>query len=77
MGEALLSYGCVRYRVAPAPAPLSEGGVCCPAAAVRQPGYLPYIGGPLALRPRLTTGLPFSLAHTRMRLQTDTNTNTR
>ena len=34
---------------------------CYPAAAaVRQSGYLPYIGGPWALRPRLTAGLPFS-----------------
>jgi len=28
------------------------------------------LGGPWALRPRLTTGLPFSLAHTRMRCLT-------
>jgi hypothetical protein len=35
---------------------------CYPAAAaaVRQSGYLPYIGGPWALRARLTAGLPLS-----------------
>jgi hypothetical protein len=41
-----------------------------PRHAVRRPGYLPKLslGGPWALRPRLTAGLPFSLAHTRMRI---------
>jgi hypothetical protein len=38
MGEALGSYGCVRRKVAP---PCVRTGHCGPAAAVRQPGYLP------------------------------------
>src|SRR5215213_1841385 len=40
--------------------------LCDPTAAVRQPGRLLELalGGPQTLRPRLTTGLPFSLAHT-------------
>jgi hypothetical protein len=49
-----------------APSPPYRGGALSPRRSVRQPGYLPtlVVGGPWALRPRLTTGLPFSLAHT-------------
>ena len=49
--------------------PYVRAELCCP-AAVRQPGYLQASSRrPIeALRPRLTTGLPFSLAHTRMRI---------
>jgi hypothetical protein len=45
---------------------------CHPAAAVRQSGYLPYIGGPWALRAPLTAGLPFSQrTHGRAHLATN------
>src|ERR687897_717720 len=65
MSEALVSRGRFRYYwVASAPSPPYRAKHCCPTSAVRQPSYLPYIGGPWALRPRLTTGLPFSLTHT-------------
>jgi hypothetical protein len=63
MSEALLACGrCRYYWVASAPYPPYKGGALCypAAAAVRQSGYLPYIGGPWALRPRLTAGLPLS-----------------
>ena len=58
---------CPQCETAPAPSPFSKGGAFSDpaAAAVRQPGRLLELplGGPKALRPRLTTGLPFSPAH--------------
>src|SRR5215208_1352146 len=52
MSEALLACGrCRYYWVASAPYPPIRAEHCYPAAAaVRQSGYLPYIGGPWALR---------------------------
>ena len=49
------------------PLPSLMAKLCDPTAAVRQPGRLlePALGGPQTLRPRLTTGLPFSPAHQR------------
>jgi hypothetical protein len=54
---------CPQCEVALTPPPLSYGeALCDPTAAVRQPGRLLELalGGPQTLRPRLTTGLPFS-----------------
>jgi hypothetical protein len=49
------------------PLPSLMAKLCDPTAAVRQPGRLLELalGGPQTLRPRLTTGLPFSPAHQR------------
>src|SRR5215217_700260 len=75
MSEALLACGrCRYYWVASAPYPPIRAEHCYPAAtaAVRHSGYLPYIGGPWALRPRLTTALPFSQrTHRRAHLATN------
>src|ERR671921_257925 len=62
MSEALLACGrCRYYWFASAAYPPIRAEHCYPAAAaVRQSGYLPYIGGPWALRPRLTAGLLLS-----------------
>src|SRR5919107_6338148 len=64
MSEALLACGrcCYYYWVASAPYPPYKGGALLPRRcyAVRQPGYLPYIGGPWALCPRFAAGLPLS-----------------
>ena len=62
MSEALLACGrCRYYWFASAAYPPIRAEHCYPAAAsVRQSGYLPYIGGRWALRPRLTAGLLLS-----------------
>jgi hypothetical protein len=52
----------VPKRIRPCLSPVAE--LCCPAALLGNPATSQQVKGPQAPRPRLTTGLPFSLAHT-------------
>jgi len=58
-------------ETAPAPSSLSKGGAFSVTPPLLLYGSLAAsrlaLGGPWALRPHLTTGLPFSLAHTNAR----------
>jgi hypothetical protein len=50
--------------------------LCCPAALLGDPATSQQAKGPQALRPRLTTGFPFS-QRTRLRMLARININTR
>jgi hypothetical protein len=67
MSEAPDSRGITRrfyYWVASVPFPLSERSIVAPPLLFDSPAASHTHRRPWALRPRLTTGLPFSLAHT-------------
>jgi hypothetical protein len=64
MSEALISRGrCRYYWVASAPSPPYRGGALLPRHCCSTAPLPPIERRPLGIAPRLTTGLPFSLAH--------------